>query len=327
MEVYSVGNYFFISSVKDLKSKGINFSENEILTGKVIATFDNKIILNIKGENLLAETELKLLPQEELKLQVIKYTAEKIILKLLSKETQILEENLKSILFTLKNFSSLGEEFNKLFSLDDSKDIKNILISLDFEKFFNSLNTSFENKILNEKDIEGDVKFILFKILNLAKTSSEKNFVREIISNIQTQQFLNFLNYFNKTSLPLYYQIPLFYQDKFFTLQLKIYPEKTAKNKKISLENLKITILLNPPQLGFIKIDLFFQKEVLSFFITTEKEKTKRLLEENFEILKEKLKNLGYKNIRMKTRLDRALAEEDFLREFEVFSKRIDVVV
>jgi hypothetical protein len=326
MEISSITNYFYITSIRELKQKGIIFSENDIIEGKVISVSGNKLVLNIKGENILAESDLKFLPSEELTLQVIRYTSDKIIMKLLSRETKIFQENFKYFSLILKNLPFLEDKLNKILFLNP--EFKNSLKFLTLENFLDSLNTPLENKILNEKNIENDIKFIFLKLLNFSKNTEEKNIFKEIISNIQNQQLLNFLNYYNKTALPFYYQIPLFYQDKFFTMHLKIYPEK-IKNKKISLDNLKITILLNPPELGIIKIDILFKKEFLSFLITTEREKTKNLVDENFNILKEKLETIGFKNIKMRSKFSENILKEkeEFLKDFEFFSKKIDVIV
>ncbi|HDP70451.1 MAG TPA: hypothetical protein ENN38_06565 [Actinobacteria bacterium] len=63
----------------------------EILLGKIVASFGNKVIISLRGGNLLAETNLTLFPGDFIKVRVDELKKGKIILKFLGRggESQI----------------------------------------------------------------------------------------------------------------------------------------------------------------------------------------------------------------------------------------------
>jgi len=76
----------FAVKLPDIERSGLRFFPGQRLSGEVMATLEERVIVNFRGTNLLAETNLLLDVGDKIKVQVKEVSREQVILQILSRD-------------------------------------------------------------------------------------------------------------------------------------------------------------------------------------------------------------------------------------------------
>lgn len=298
-----------------------DLSKNEIVKGKVLKSFSLKnVMLLIKGQKVMARTDMPLREGSVISLKVEKVTPNPIL-----KLVGTINENIKTVNTSMllnglnRNiWKTIIENIDHYTLPDNDKKLFKELIDDISKKLFQKSNPDLLRELFDKSGIEweaklrriitsktyysqeninelikGDLKGLGSKMLSLME---EQNDLNGLVSMIKNVQLLNQLGFEQEGKI--FIPIPIQFPDNLFTMgQLLIHLNKdNEKNngKEKGKDFIKISFLLEMSNLGPLRADLVIRKKQISGRFLIVEEKAKIIIENKLPYLITALETKGF---------------------------------
>lgn len=290
-----------------------DLSQNEIVEGKVLKSFSLKnVMLLIKGQKVMARTDMPLREGSVISLKVEKVTPNPIL-----KLVGTINENIKTVNTSMllnglnRNiWKTIIENIDHYTLPDNDKKLFKELIDDISKKLFQKSNPDLLRELFDKSGIEweaklrriitsktyysqeninelirGDLKGLGSKMLSLM--DEQNGLLKGLVSTIKNVQLLNQLGLEQEGKI--FIPIPIQFPDNLFTMgQLLIHLNKdNEKNngKEKGKDFVKISFLLEMSNLGPLRADLVIGKKQISGRFLIVEEKAKIIIEKQLPSL------------------------------------------
>lgn len=296
---------FELNNFKENKEE-FQFEKGKVYNGKIIESKDGEIQLLFKGMKINVNSNLDLNIGENIEFFFEKIENENIFLKIIGNNQKNNQNNFieNEIIDILKENKVL---FNKE-KIDAINDIYNEIIENDSE---NSNNKNVDKALiktiifLEENKLDYDIKLLknLYSYYNKEKTEKidinkelkeniEKTFEKIKESQENYDKGMNIVNAFNKKNNLDIIEFSIFLYELKESIDIKIKKDEKKDENGETKPDLYVNLKMEFEKFGKMEIKLNNYKKIINAVFLAEKNYD--ILENNINVLKEKLKNIGF---------------------------------
>lgn len=296
---------FELNNFKENKEE-FQFEKGKVYNGKIIESKDGEIQLLFKGMKINVNSNLDLNIGENIEFFFEKIENENIFLKIIGNNQKNNQNNFieNEIINILKENKVL---FNKE-KIDAINDIYNEIIENDSE---NSNNKNVDKALiktiifLEENKLDYDIKLLknLYSYYNKEKTEKidinkelkeniEKTFEKIKESQENYDKGMNIVNAFNKKNNLDIIEFSIFLYELKESIDIKIKKDEKKDENGETKPDLYVNLKMEFEKFGKMEIKLNNYKKIINAVFLAEKNYD--ILENNINVLKEKLKNIGF---------------------------------
>jgi len=323
-EIGTNDNVLFYTSTENRLSSKVSLGE--VVKAAVVANLENnRAVILLKGEKVLAYTPLKLSEGDEILLKIIRvnpYPIMELLSEVQPSVNASIQDSLKKM-FNEFSFAKTLDEIRQMMEMGSGlqKEPFSILgktlelmtlqkneIS-DFNKLADFIRDSglfYESKlkkmifgVCNEEEILKDIKYLLLKSLELLKSKDGKNIssdtalfgkIQELLDRIEKNQIYNAIS-----TRRYFFHFPFFFTGGIRDIRIDVFlPEKKVVRKD---EKKKINIIINLDfmKMGEIRVDTHLDSKKISCFIQVGNEEVARVVKGSLGVLAKMIESMDFK--------------------------------